>query len=114
MLRAERQGPLQLLAGFLPILLWVAVGLPVTLLALRFGLRLAGVRGDIALPGAMYALTAPFVEPFYRFFPAAERFDYPAVEVAALAAAGIVLALGLMLYVVGLLVAHVFSRLGRG
>jgi uncharacterized protein YggT (Ycf19 family) len=73
-------------------------------LALRFAMRAIGVRGDVPLPGFVYSVTAPLVEPFYRFFPASERFDLREIEMASVAAAGSVLAVVLGLYAVGLLV----------
>lgn len=79
-------------------------GFLVTVLALRFGMRLLGVRYDVPLPGAVYMLTDPLVQPFYRWFPAPERFDYYALEWAALVAAGAVTAAALVVYVAGLLV----------
>jgi hypothetical protein len=85
--------------------LWVVTAVAMVGLGLRFGLRAVGVRDDIAFPGMVYRLTAPLVEPFYRYFPVSERFDEGAVEVATLAAAGSVLAVALGVYVVGLLVA---------
>jgi uncharacterized protein YggT (Ycf19 family) len=108
-------GPLKTLAetfpAYAPVVLWAVTGAVVTLLALRFGMRLVGVRGDVPLPGAIYALTSPLVEPFYRAFPASDRFDYPTMEVASLVAAGVVIGAAVVIYAVGLLVS-VF--LGRG
>jgi hypothetical protein len=79
----------------------------ITLLLLRFGMRALGVRPDIAFPGFVYALTAPLVQPFYRFFllppPYGERFDIAVVETASLAAAGAVFAVALAGFVVWLL-----------
>lgn len=83
--------------------LWTLTAIAVSVLTLRFAMRALGVRDDIPLPGLVYSLTAPVVEPFYRFFPLDARFDYHAVEVASLAAAGSVLALALGVYVVALL-----------
>ena len=54
-------------------------------------------------------VTAPVVEPFYRFFPVSERFDYYAVEWAALLAAGGILAAALAIYVAGLLLYTLFT-----
>lgn len=85
-------------------MLWLVPGLVVTMLCLRFGMRAVGVRDDIPLPRLVYSLTAPLVAPFYRFFPVSDRFDYHAVEVAALAAAGGVVVIALGVYVVGLLI----------
>ena len=84
--------------------LWLFTAALVTLLALRFGMRLLGVRYDTSIAGAVYALTEPLVEPFYRWFPAAERFDYRATEAASLVAAGTVVVGALTIYVVCLLV----------
>jgi uncharacterized protein YggT (Ycf19 family) len=86
-------------------LLWVVAGLLATLFCLRFGMRALGVRPDTPLPGSLYFLTAPLVQPFYRLFPVTDRYDrydLPVVEVAALAAAGSVLGVALLLYVFGL------------
>lgn len=83
--------------------LWWSVGLLLTALALRFGMRAVGVRGDTPLPGLVYALTTPLVEPFSSFAPIPERFDYAAFEAASLLAVGAVLGTALGLYVVGLL-----------
>ncbi len=91
----------------LPLLLCTVTGITVTALSLRFGMRAVGVRDDIPLPGRIYSLTAPLVEPFYRLFPASDRFDYPSIEVASLAAVGVVLGLALGIYIIGLLF---FSR----
>src|SRR5688572_29190332 len=91
-------------------LLWLVPAFVVTLLALRFGMRLLGVRYDAPLPGAVYSLTAPIVQPFYKWFPASERFDYYAVEWASLAAAGVVVAVALLVYVVGLLAVTQLTR----
>ena len=71
---------------------------------MRFTIRAVGVRDDIPLPGAIYAFTASFIEPFYRFFPSENaRFDYPALEIASLAAAATIIALALMVYAISLL-----------
>ena len=79
----------------------------VTLLLLRFGMRVLGVRPDIAFPGLVYGLTAPLVQPFYRFFPLptpyGERFDIAVVEMASLAAAGAVFLVALAVFVAWLL-----------
>ena len=88
-------------------MLWIITAIVVAALTLRFAMRAIGVRDDIPLPGLVYSLTAPIVQPFYRFFPLDARFDYHAIEVASLAAAGAALALALGLYVLGLLL---FSR----
>lgn len=88
-------------------LLWVVAGLAATLFCLRFGMRALGVRPDIPLPGWIYSLTAPFVQPFYTLFPITDRYnryDLPVVEVASLAAAGSVVGVALVVFVVGLVV----------
>lgn len=87
-------------------LLWVVAALAATLFCLRFGMRALGVRPDIPLPGLLYSLTAPLIQPFYKLFPVTDRYDrydIPVVEVAALSAAGSVLGMALLLYVFGLL-----------
>jgi hypothetical protein len=77
-------------------------------------MRALGVRPDIAFPGLVYSLTAPLVQPFYRFFPLptpyGDRFDIAVVEIASLAAAGAVFALALAVYVIWL---SLFRRDGR-
>jgi uncharacterized protein YggT (Ycf19 family) len=83
--------------------LWAATAVVVSALALRFAMRALGVRDDVPLPGLIYSLTAPLVQPFYRFFPLDARFDYRATEAASLAAAGAVLGLALGVYVIGLM-----------
>jgi uncharacterized protein YggT (Ycf19 family) len=89
---------------FITYVWWLATAALVIALALRFTMRALGVRDDIPFPGVVYSVTAPLVEPFYRFFPPGNaRLDYPALEVASLVAAGVVIALGLGVYVVGLL-----------
>jgi uncharacterized protein YggT (Ycf19 family) len=93
---------LQRIANFT---LWLVTGAVVTALGMRFAMRAVGVRDDIPFPGFVYRLTAPLVEPFYRFFPASDRFDYQAMEFASLAAAGVVVAVAVGVYVVGLLLA---------
>ncbi|MDQ3928213.1 MAG: hypothetical protein M3328_03585 [Chloroflexota bacterium] len=97
---------------YAPVVLWVVTGLVVTLLALRFGMRLLAVRADIPLPGAVYAITTPLVAPFYEPFPVSDRFDYTAVEVASLAAAGAMIGAAVVIYAVGLVVSA-FLRRGR-
>jgi len=82
--------------------LWLLAGLAVVVLAMRFAMRALGVRDDIPFPGLIYAATAPVVQPFYRFFPVSPRFDYQAIELASLAAAGVVFALAAGVYAVGL------------
>lgn len=94
---------------FTPIVLWLITGLLVTGLAMRFGMRAVGVRGDVPFPGLVYSLTAPLVEPFYRYYPASERFDFKEVEVASLVAAGVVIAVAMGLYIAWLLAVE-----GRG
>jgi hypothetical protein len=95
------------------ILLWSVTALVVTLLALRFGMRLLGIRPDIPFPGFVYSLTASIVQPFYRFFPVSDRFDYYAAEWAALLAAGCVLAGALLLYVTALLLFSLMTGSAR-
>lgn len=84
--------------------LWYVTAALETALAMRFVMRALGVREDIPFPHLIYAVTTPLVQPFYSFFPVSDRFDYHAVEVASLAAAGVVLAVAIGLYVLGLLV----------
>jgi hypothetical protein len=95
---------------YAPVLLWVVTGTIVTLLGLRFGMRLIGVRGDVPVPGAVYAITLPLVERFYAAFPASDRFDYPTVEVASLVAAGVVIGAAAVVYAVGLVVSTFLAR----
>jgi hypothetical protein len=89
---------------------WVVVGLPVVALLLRFGMRALGVRTDVPFPGFIYWATAPVVEPFYRAFPANPRFDTGVVEVASLAAAGVVFAGAVFVYLLLLMVSSLFRR----
>lgn len=96
---------------YAPLVLWVVTGSLVALLALRFGMRFIGVRGDVPLPGAVYAITSPLVAPFSGAFPASPRFDYPTVEAASIAAAGVVMGAAVVIYAVGLMVS---AFLGRG
>ena len=105
--------PLELVTAYAPVLLWVATGLVVTLLGLRFGMRLVGVRGDVPFPGAVYSITAPLVERFYPAFPASDRFDFPAVEVASLAAMGVVIGAAVALYSLGLVASYLLQRFRR-
>ena len=70
---------------------------------MRFAMRAIGVRDDIPVPRLVYSFTAPLVEPFYKYFPASERFDIRVIEAASLAAAGAVIALVLAVYVIELL-----------
>jgi len=97
--------------------LWTVASLIVSLLLLRFGMRALGVRPDIAIPGLVYWLTDPLVQPLYRFFPLpapyGARFDTPVVETASLGAAGVVCAAALAIYLVGLLVIHLQARQAR-
>jgi uncharacterized protein YggT (Ycf19 family) len=88
---------------FVSPVLWTVTALVVCALVLRFAMRAVGVRGDVPFPAFVYGLTAPLVEPFYRFFPVSERFDFKAVEAASLVAAGVVLACALGVYTLGLL-----------
>ena len=97
--------------AYAPVVLWVVTGTVVTLLALRFGMRFIGVRGDVPVPGAVYAITSPLITPFYGAFPASGRFDSPTVEMASLVAAGVVVGTAVVIYAVGLLVS---AFLGRG
>jgi uncharacterized protein YggT (Ycf19 family) len=90
---------------FTMTLLWLVTSLLVIALLMRFGMRVLGVRDDIPFPGLIYAFTAPFVQPLYRFFPVILRFDYYAVEVASLVAAGIVAGAAIALYVLDLALA---------
>ena len=80
---------------FTMTLLWLVSSLLVIALLMRFAMRALGVRDDIPFPGLVYALTMPFVQPLYRFFPASLRFDYYAVEVASLVAAGLIAAVAI-------------------
>src|SRR5437868_482577 len=83
---------------------WLILAAVVILLLARFGMRAVGVRDELPVPSTVYALTQPVVEPLYRYFPVGEaRFDYHVVEAASLAAAGVVVALGVGVYAVGLL-----------
>jgi uncharacterized protein YggT (Ycf19 family) len=93
-----------------PVVLWVVTGAIVALLGLRFAMRFIGVRGDVPVPGAVYAITAPLVGPLYGAFPASNRFDYPAVEVASLAAAGVVIGVAVVIFTLGLLVSALLGR----
>ena len=106
--------PLRALASAFPLyapsLLWVVTGTLVALVGLRFGMRFIGVRGDVPVPGAVYAITAPLVERFYGAFPASSRFDYPYVEMASLAAAGVVVGAAVVIYALGLVVSAFLGR----
>ena len=87
-----------------PVLLWLATAAVVAALGLRFAMRAIGVRDELPFPTLVYSLTAPLIEPFYPYFPAPERFDFRALEVASLAAAGATIALALGVYALGLLI----------
>ncbi len=107
----EFRSPIPDPRSLVPVLLWLATAVLVTALALRFAMRAVGVRDDIPIPGVVYSLTAPLVEPFYRFFPLGDaRFDYRVFDVAAIAAAGVVITIALLVYVVGLLVEGLTRR----
>ena len=81
------------------------VAVLVTALGLRFAMRAVGVRGDVPFPGVVYSVTAPLVAPFYGLFPLGDaRFDHPVIEVASLVAAGVVVAIALVVYAVWLVV----------
>jgi hypothetical protein len=99
---------------YAPALLWVVTGAIVALVGLRFGMRFIGVRGDVPVPGAVYAITAPVVERFYGAFPASPRFDYPYVETASLAAAGAVVGAAVVVYALGLVASAFLGRRGDG
>lgn len=99
--------------GWLSAVGWMAVGLPVVALLLRFVMRTLVVRTDLPFPGFIYAITAPIVEPFYRLFPASPRYDGRVVEVASLAAAGVVFVLATALYVGFLLLMSLLNKDGR-
>ena len=76
---------------------WVVVAALVTALGLRFAMRAVGVRGDVPFPGVVYSVTAPLVAPFYGLFPLGDaRFDHPVIEVASLVAAGVIVAIALV------------------
>jgi uncharacterized protein YggT (Ycf19 family) len=85
-------------------ILWLTTATVMVTLGLRFAMRAIGVRGDVPFPALIYSLTAPVVEPFYGYFPTSERFDFKAVEVASLAAAGVVFAAAGVIYLLALLV----------
>lgn len=90
-------------------ILWLLAALAVLAFAARFAMRALGVREDSPFPGFIYSITAPMVEPFYRFFPVSPRFDYRAFEAASLAAAGAALAVALGIYVLTLLVTNILG-----
>ena len=92
-------------------LLWVGVAVVAGLFLLRFGMRALGVLPDLPVPGAVYAVTAPWVERLYGILPPASlRFDEQVIEVASLAVAGGVVALGLAAYVLALLAGWALRR----
>src|SRR5437879_1449856 len=93
-----------------PLALWLLSAFVVTALGLRFAMRALGVRDDIPFPSLVYSLTAPLVQPFYRYLPAPERFDYHTIEAASLLAAGVALALALGVYLAGLLAQGIYTK----
>jgi hypothetical protein len=101
--RRTNQQPSSFVLRLSSFVLWLAAALLGSLLLLRFGMRALGVRPDIAFPGLVYGLTAPLVQPFYRFFslpvPYGARFDTPIIETASLATAGTVFVAALALYI---------------
>src|SRR4051794_2729547 len=99
------------LASILSLCLWLLAAVAVTLLGLRFGMHALGVRDDVPLPGLAYRVTEPLVSPFYRFFPSDLRLDYHGFEVAALAAAGVVVGTALLVYVVVLVAASTLASM---
>ena len=125
---AETNGPRSLVTGNRPLVtdrsasafrafslvLWSGAAFFLSLLLLRFGMRALGVRPDIAFPGFVYGLTDWLVQPLYRFFPLpvpyGARFDTPVIETASLGAVGVVIAVALGVYVVGLLLFHLQAR----
>jgi hypothetical protein len=95
--------------GFWPV--WVGVALVAGLFLLRFGMRALGVLPDLPVPGAVYNVTTPAVERLYGALPPSSgRFDEQVIEVASLAAAGGVVALGLVAYVLSLLAVWALRR----
>jgi hypothetical protein len=92
-------------ASLLSWALWLATGVVVTALCLRFAMRALSVRDDVPFPAFLYGATADLVRPFYRYFPASPRFDARAFETASLAAAGVAVALAVAVYTAGLLAA---------
>ena len=91
--------------------LWVGVAVVAGLFLLRFGMRALGVLPDLPAPGAVYALTGPWVEELYGVLPpTSQRFDQAAIEVASLGVAGGVVALGLVAYVLTLVAAWALRR----
>jgi hypothetical protein len=92
-------------------LLWVAVAVAAGLFLLRFGMRAVGVLPDLPVPGMIYTVSSPAVERLYEVLPPPSyRFDQAAIEVASLAAAGAVVALGLAAYVLALLASWALRR----
>jgi hypothetical protein len=86
-----------------PTIGWLIVGLPVVALLLRFAMRALGVRPDVPFPGFIYSVTAPIVEPFYRFAANNPRFDTSIVEPASLLAAGTVFLVAVFAYLIAFL-----------
>src|SRR3954454_16737081 len=102
-LRITRQAMRRLTpASMFAFALWLLAAVAVTLLGLRVGMHALGVRDDVPLPGLVYRVTEPPVSSFYRFFPSDLRLDYHGFEVAALAAAGAVAGVALLVYVAAL------------
>jgi hypothetical protein len=92
-------------------LLWAAVAVVAGLFLLRFGMRALGVLPDLPVPELVYTMSAPWVERLYGMLPpTSQRFDQAAIEVASLAAAGGVVALGLVTYVLALLAGWALRR----
>jgi hypothetical protein len=92
-------------------LLWAAVAVVAGLFLLRFGMRALGVLPDLPVPGLVYSLSSPWVERLYGVLPPmSQRFDQAAIDVASLAVAGGVVALGLAAYVLALLARWALRR----
>jgi len=92
-------------------LLWMGVAVVAGLFLLRFGMRALGVLPDLPVPGLVYTVTSPAVERLYGVLPpTSQRFDQAVIEVASLAVAGGVVALGLVAYVLSLLAAWALRR----
>ena len=118
----DRQSPVDGLASYRPALvlrlssfvLQAGAAFFVTLLLLRFGMRALGVRPDVPFPSLIYGLSAPIVQPFYRFFPLpapyGERFDIAVVETASLAAVGFVMVVTLAIFVAGLVFSSIMEH----
>lgn len=102
--------PAEMFPAYAPLVLWAVTGAIITLLGLRFAMRFVGVRGDVPVPGVVYSITSPLVGPLYGAFPASNRYDYPAVEMASLAAAGIVIGVAVVIYAIGLVASAVLER----